>query len=207
MSLGSDVVEQHQQLDYTSRRDGADPGYNQFMVRHPARRPSASTHLAPPLCRFVATCLNAQPSTRRSSPSARGRMESCGTRFADALRQFQQSRTLHAWRSSAHNAETRERIAIKKISNAFDNNIDAKRTLREIKLLLHLKHENVIQIKDILKPSSRHNFKDVYVVYELMDTDLHQIIRSHQPLSDDHCQYFIYQVVHAVKHCVTPHRE
>jgi hypothetical protein len=34
----------------------------------------------------------------------------------------------------------------------------------------------------------------VYIVYELMDTDLHQIIRSSQPLSDDHCQYFIYQV-------------
>jgi serine/threonine protein kinase len=37
-------------------------------------------------------------------------------------------------------------------------------------------------------------FKDVYVVYELMDTDLHQIIRSPQPLSDDHVQYFLYQV-------------
>jgi len=32
-----------------------------------------------------------------------------------------------------------------------------------------------------------------YIVYELMDTDLHQIIRSSQPLSDDHFQYFIYQ--------------
>lgn len=38
------------------------------------------------------------------------------------------------------------------------------------------------------------HFKDLYVVYELMDTDLHQIIRSPQPLSDDHCQYFLYQV-------------
>lgn len=35
---------------------------------------------------------------------------------------------------------------------------------------------------------------DVYIVYELMDTDLHQIIRSPQPLSDEHFQYFIYQV-------------
>lgn len=32
-----------------------------------------------------------------------------------------------------------------------------------------------------------------YIVYELMDTDLHQIIRSSQPLSDDHFQYFVYQ--------------
>lgn len=34
-------------------------------------------------------------------------------------------------------------VAIKKISNAFDNIIDAKRTLREIKLLCHMNHENV----------------------------------------------------------------
>lgn len=41
------------------------------------------------------------------------------------------------------NSETREEVAIKKIGNAFDNRIDAKRTLREIKLLRHIDHENV----------------------------------------------------------------
>lgn len=101
---------------------------------------------------------------------------------------------------SARNLETNEKVAIKKITNAFDNAVDAKRTLREIKLLKHLSHENVIQIKDIIPPTSRANFKDVYVVYELMDTDLHQIIRSPQPLSDDHCQYFLYQVLRGLKY-------
>lgn len=90
--------------------------------------------------------------------------------------------------------DTLERVAIKKITNAFENIVDAKRTLREIKLLRHMNHENIIQIKDIIPPPTKGNFKDVYVVYELMDTDLHQIIRSPQPLSDDHCQYFLYQV-------------
>lgn len=46
--------------------------------------------------------------------------------------------------SAAVNAETREEVAIKKVGNAFDNRIDAKRTLREIKLLRHMDHENVI---------------------------------------------------------------
>jgi mitogen-activated protein kinase 1/3 len=41
------------------------------------------------------------------------------------------------------NSETREEVAIKKIGNAFDNRIDAKRTLREIKLLRHMDHEIV----------------------------------------------------------------
>lgn len=45
--------------------------------------------------------------------------------------------------SAAINSDTREEVAIKKIGNAFDNRIDAKRTLREIKLLRHMDHENV----------------------------------------------------------------
>ncbi|KAF8397612.1 hypothetical protein HHK36_016532 [Tetracentron sinense] len=100
----------------------------------------------------------------------------------------------------ATNSETKEEVAIKKIGNAFDNRIDAKRTLREIKLLCHMDHENIIKIKDIIEPSQRENFNDVYIVYELMDTDLHQIIRSTQALTDDHCQYFLYQLLRGLKY-------
>ncbi len=46
----------------------------------------------------------------------------------------------------------------------------------------------IIKIKDIITPPEREKFNDVYIAYELMDTDLHQIIRSSQPLTDDHCQ-------------------
>ena len=68
-----------------------------------------------------------------------------------------------------------------------------RRTLRECMLLRHLKHENVIGLREILLPASM-DFKDLYIVQDLMDTDLHQIIRSAQPLSNEHLQYFIYQV-------------
>ena len=40
-----------------------------------------------------------------------------------------------------------EKVAIKRIGGVFDNTTDAKRTLREILLLRHLKHENIIEIK------------------------------------------------------------
>uniref|UniRef100_A0A3N7ETK4 mitogen-activated protein kinase n=1 Tax=Populus trichocarpa TaxID=3694 RepID=A0A3N7ETK4_POPTR len=89
---------------------------------------------------------------------------------------------------AAVNSDTHEEVAIKKIGNAFDNRIDAKRTLREIMLLRHMDHENVIAIRDITRPPKKEAFNDVYIVYELMDTDLHQIIRSDQALNDDHCQ-------------------
>lgn len=101
---------------------------------------------------------------------------------------------------AAVNSETREEVAVKKIVNAFDNRVDAKRTLREIKLLRHIDHENVIAIRDIIRPPNKETFNDVYIVYELMDTDLHQIIHSNQPLTDDHCQYFLYQLLRGLKY-------
>ena len=52
----------------------------------------------------------------------------------------------------------------------------------------------------VTAPTTIHDFNDVYVMYELMDTDLHQIIRSNQPLSDDHAQYFVYQLLRGLKY-------
>ncbi|MCO5601388.1 hypothetical protein L7F22_055508 [Adiantum nelumboides] len=92
------------------------------------------------------------------------------------------------------------KVAIKRITNVFENITDARRTLREIKLLRHLFHENIIAVKDIMVPTCKHTFKDLYVVYELMDTDLHQIIRSSQLLNDDHHQYLIYQLLRGLKY-------
>ncbi len=95
---------------------------------------------------------------------------------------------------SAKDTVTGKKVAIKKITNAFDNVTDARRTLREIRLLRSLKHENIIALCDVMAPSAYESFTEVYLVYELMDTDLHQIIRSPQALSDEHFQYFLYQV-------------
>lgn len=101
---------------------------------------------------------------------------------------------------SSINKETNEKVAIKKIKNAFENRVDALRTLRELKLLRHLQHENVISLKDIMMPVHKRSFKDVYLVYELMDTDLHQIIKSSQALSNDHCRYFLFQLLQGLKY-------
>ena len=52
--------------------------------------------------------------------------------------------------------------------------------------------------QDLFRPRTQ-QFDDIYFVSELMDTDLHQIIRSKQKLTDEHHQYFIYQVLRALK--------
>lgn len=53
---------------------------------------------------------------------------------------------------------------------------------------LHILFLQVVAIRDIIPPPQREAFNDVYIAYELMDTDLYQIIRSNQALSEEHCQ-------------------
>ncbi|KAI8597791.1 kinase-like domain-containing protein [Dissophora ornata] len=92
---------------------------------------------------------------------------------------------------------TGQKVAIKKIT-PFDHSMFCLRTLREIKLLKYFNHENVISILDIVKPPTLEAFQEVYLIQELMETDMHRVIRT-QDLSDDHCQYFIYQTLRALK--------
>lgn len=102
---------------------------------------------------------------------------------------------------SARDNETGEVVAIKKLTKIFSHTVDCKRTLREIKLLRHFHHENVVHIIDILKPhTSKEDCQDLYIVFELMDTDLHQITTSPQPLTDEHCQYFVYQILRGMNY-------
>lgn len=90
------------------------------------------------------------------------------------------------------------KVAIKKVPNAFADLIDAKRIVREIKLIEYYDHENIISLIDVLKPPAKTGFEDIYFVNDLMETDLHRVIYSHQELTDDHIQYFIYQVLRGV---------
>ena len=102
---------------------------------------------------------------------------------------------------SAIDNKTGCKVAIKKISRIFDVPAVTKRTFRELKILKHFKHDNVINIKAILKPpDDLSRFHDVYVVLDLMESDLHHIIHSKQSLSKDHIQYFLYQLLRGLKY-------
>ena len=43
------------------------------------------------------------------------------------------------------------------------------------------------------------SLRDVYVVMECMESDLHRIIHSKQPLTEEHVRYFMYQTLRALK--------
>jgi hypothetical protein len=75
---------------------------------------------------------------------------------------------------SALDRESGERVAIKKVTGLFENSSDATRILRETTLLRLLRHPNIVALRGVLLPADPAAFNDLFVVFEQMDTDLHQ---------------------------------
>lgn len=97
-------------------------------------------------------------------------------------------------------SHTGEKVAIKKIDSVFEHVSEATRILREIKLLRLLRHPDIVEIKHIMLPSCRREFKDIYVVFELMETDLHHVLKTNDDLTPGHHQFFLYQLLRALKY-------
>eukprot|EP01123_Difflugia_compressa_P015763 TRINITY_DN907_c0_g2_i2.p1 TRINITY_DN907_c0_g2~~TRINITY_DN907_c0_g2_i2.p1 ORF type:complete len:410 (-),score=75.03 TRINITY_DN907_c0_g2_i2:235-1464(-) len=96
--------------------------------------------------------------------------------------------------------ESNEILALKKIFGAFQNATDAQRTFREIIFLQELAdHENIITLLDVMKAD---NDKDIYLIFEYMETDLHAVIRANI-LEDIHKRFILYQLLKAMKYMHT----
>ena len=119
--------------------------------------------------------------------------------------------------------KTKDVVAIKKIFDAFQNQTDAQRTFREIAYLLMLQgvqcfnssadaasskavaasggiaHPNIIKLRNFHKAE---NDKDVYLVFDFMETDLHAVVRANI-LEPVHKQFIVYQSLKALKYCHT----
>eukprot|EP00063_Salmo_salar_P014597 XP_013989432.1 PREDICTED: mitogen-activated protein kinase 14A-like [Salmo salar] len=101
---------------------------------------------------------------------------------------------------SSYDVKSGLKMAVKKLSRPFQSIIHAKRTYRELRLLKHMKHENVIGLLDVFTPAtSLEEFNDVYLVTHLMGADLNNIIKC-QKLTDDHVQFLIYQILRGLKY-------
>ena len=96
---------------------------------------------------------------------------------------------------SCYDRKDNRNVAIKKVTNAFDDLEDARHILREIKMLSFFDHDNIVTLLDVPKPDNKNTYNDVYVITDLMETDLHRVIYSRQELTDEHIQYFIYQIL------------
>ncbi|XP_026065250.1 serine/threonine-protein kinase NLK2-like [Carassius auratus] len=87
------------------------------------------------------------------------------------------------------------KVALKKMPNVFQNLVSCKRVFRELRMLCFFKHDNVLSAQDILQPPQIDCFEEIYVITELMQSDLHKVIVSPQPLTTDHIKVFLYQIL------------
>ncbi|KAM5286997.1 mitogen-activated protein kinase 13 isoform 3-T3 [Hipposideros larvatus] len=99
---------------------------------------------------------------------------------------------------SAIDKRSGEKVAIKKLSRPFQSEIFAKRAYRELLLLKHMQHENVIGLLDVFTPaSSLRSFHEFYLVMPFMQTDLQKIMGME--FSEDKIQYLVYQMLKGLK--------
>mmetsp|Transcript_13595 Transcript_13595/g.19199 ORF Transcript_13595/g.19199 Transcript_13595/m.19199 type:complete len:629 (-) Transcript_13595:119-2005(-) len=98
-----------------------------------------------------------------------------------------------------------KKVAIKKITNVFDQELDAKRIYREMFILRTLGHTEIIRLLDVVAPKDYQTFEDLYLVFEYIDTDLYKLILSPQYLSDAHIKTFLYQMLVGLKHIHSAH--
>jgi mitogen-activated protein kinase 15 len=71
---------------------------------------------------------------------------------------------------------TKHTVALKKCFDAFRNATDAQRTFREVMYLQELAgHDSIVRLLNIVRAE---NDRDIYLVFDYMETDLHAVIRA-----------------------------
>lgn len=97
----------------------------------------------------------------------------------------------------AYDKRSRETVALKKIFDAFRNPTDSQRTFREVMFLQEFgKHPNVIKLYNIFRAD---NDRDIYLAFEFMEADLHNVIKKGSILKDVHKQYIMCQLFRAIR--------
>lgn len=101
---------------------------------------------------------------------------------------------------SALDSRTRAKVAIKKMYRPFQSELFAKRAYRELRLLKHMNHENVIGLLDVFTADlSLDRFTDFYLVMPFMGTDLGKVMKL-QRLSEEKIQFLVYQMLKGLKY-------
>jgi len=101
----------------------------------------------------------------------------------------------------AFNKKTGKTVAIKKNKGVFNDLSDAKRILREIKLMAHFDHDDIVGLLGVIPPEDEdiETFDEVYLIMEKMEVNLAKVIR-HQKLTNRHYQFFVYQMLRGLKY-------
>jgi len=106
-------------------------------------------------------------------------------------------------------------VAVKRVADVFSNKYTARSAVRELWLLSRLRHENVIGLVDAFAASCPppilntrramdrrrgERVVDLYLVTELMDYDLRQLVHSDFQIELPHARFVLLQILSAVEY-------
>jgi len=93
------------------------------------------------------------------------------------------------------------KVGIKKVRRVFNTETDAKRLLRELRILRILRnHDSIVTMYDIIPPKEPRRFGALTIVFEFVDADLSKIFRTNQFFTTLHVQYMLYQILLGTKY-------
>jgi len=101
---------------------------------------------------------------------------------------------------AGRNRSTGEKVAIKHIDRVFADKADTVRIIRELRFLRLLRHPNIVAVSEVLIPQREKTFDDIFIVTELLDTDLAHLIKSKTKYDDIHTRWLLFQLLRGLKH-------
>eukprot|EP01038_Epipyxis_sp_PR26KG_P005665 gene5665-7822_t len=97
----------------------------------------------------------------------------------------------------AKDRNTNEIVALKRIRLEVEDEGIPSTTLREISVLRTLKHDNIVELRDVVQSEGR-----LYLVFEFVDKDLKKYFEASEgPLSPQLIKSYTYQLLRGLKFC------
>jgi len=96
--------------------------------------------------------------------------------------------------------EDKAHYSMKKVDINFNSKVNCLNVLREIKILKNITHRHVIRLKELMIKEPKNNYDHIYLVTDLMDIDLKNVIYSEQDLTIEHIKKISYQIITGIEY-------
>lgn len=95
------------------------------------------------------------------------------------------------------NKDTNELVAIKKFKESEEDEVVRKTTLREVKILRIMRHENIVQLKEAFRRKGK-----LYLVFEFVEKSMLDVLEANpNGVDTDTVRVLTYQLMRAIEYC------